>query len=82
MEIWNSELKYLVTRKVPARVFTINGFQVRGIITGWDGRCIRVRDTSSKINTICFHAISTITRELVCTPTTEKGEQNEKGEPV
>ena len=48
--------------KVPVTVFLMNGFQMRGIITGFDAFVV-VLDSDGKQQVIYKHAISTITPE-------------------
>ena len=45
--------------KVPVTVFLMNGFQMRGIITGFDA-FVAVRDSDGKQQVIYKHAISTV----------------------
>ena len=45
--------------KVPVTVFLMNGFQMRGIITGFDA-CVVVLDSDGKQQVIYKHAISTV----------------------
>lgn len=45
--------------KVPATLFLMNGFQMRGIITGFDSFVV-VLDSEGKQQIIYKHAISTI----------------------
>ena len=55
------ELFLLRTRrdKVPVTVFLMNGFQMRGIITGFDAFVV-VLDSDGKQQVIYKHAISTV----------------------
>lgn len=46
--------------KVPVTVFLMNGFQMRGIITGFDAFVV-VLDSDGKQQVIYKHAISTVT---------------------
>ena len=46
--------------RVPLTVFLVNGFQLRGTITGFDSFTV-VLDSDGKQNLIYKHAISTIT---------------------
>ena len=48
--------------KVPVTVFLMNGFQMRGIITGFDAFVV-VLDSDGKQQVIYKHAISTIVPE-------------------
>ena len=45
--------------RVPATLFLMNGFQLRGIITGYDAFVV-VLDTEGKQQVIYKHAISTV----------------------
>ena len=45
--------------KVPVTLFLMNGFQLRGIITGYDG-CVVVLVSEGKQQMIYKHAISTL----------------------
>ena len=45
--------------KIPVTLFLMNGFQLRGIITGYDAFVV-VLDTDGKQQVIYKHAISTI----------------------
>ena len=45
--------------KVPVTLFLMNGFQMRGVITGFDS-CVVVLDSEGKQQVIYKHAISTI----------------------
>ena len=45
--------------KVPVTVFLLNGFQMRGIITGFDAFVV-VLDSDGKQQVIYKHAISTV----------------------
>lgn len=47
-------------QNVPVTMFLINGFQLRGIITGFDSFVV-VLDSEGKQQVIYKHAISTIT---------------------
>lgn len=46
--------------RVPLTVFLVNGFQMRGIVTGYDNFTV-VLDSDGKPQMIYKHAISTIT---------------------
>ena len=48
--------------ETPVTVFLVNGFQMRGTITGFDAFVV-VLDTDGKQQVIYKHAISTITPE-------------------
>ena len=52
-------LKEVRREKVPVTLFLMNGFQLRGIITGYDAFVV-VLDTDGKQQVIYKHAISTI----------------------
>lgn len=53
--------------KVPVTVFLMNGFQMRGIITGFDAFVV-VLDSDGKQQVIYKHAISTVAplRRWIC----------------
>lgn len=55
--------------RVPATLFLMNGFQLRGVITGFDAFVV-VLDSDGKQQVIYKHAISTIapTRPVDLTP--------------
>ena len=48
--------------ETPVTVFLVNGFQMRGVITGFDAFVV-VLDSDGKQQVIYKHAISTITPE-------------------
>ena len=52
-------LKEVRREKVPVTLFLMNGFQLRGIITGYDG-CVVVLVSEGKQQMIYKHAISTL----------------------
>ena len=58
--------------KMPVTMFLMNGFQMRGIITGFDAFVV-VLDTDGKQQIIYKHAISTIIPER-SVPLCEPGE--------
>ena len=45
--------------RVPSTLFLMNGFQMRGVITGFDA-CVVILDSDGKQQVIYKHAISTI----------------------
>ena len=45
--------------KLPVTMFLMNGFQMRGVITGFDA-CVVVLDSEGRQQVIYKHAISTI----------------------
>ena len=49
----------VIREKVPVTLFLMNGFQLRGTITGFDG-CVVVLVTEGKQQMIYKHAISTL----------------------
>ena len=52
-------LKEVGKEKIPVTLFLMNGFQLRGIITGFDS-CVVVLVTDGKQQMIYKHAISTL----------------------
>lgn len=58
-------------QKMPVTVFLMNGFQMRGIITGFDSFTL-VLDTEGRQQVIYKHAVSTIA-PLRPLPLTEEG---------
>ena len=52
-------LKEVRRDKVPVTIFLMNGFQLRGIITGFDAFVV-ILDSDGKQQVIYKHAISTI----------------------
>lgn len=46
--------------RIPLTVFLVNGFQMRGIVTGYDNFIV-ILDSDGKSQMIYKHAISTIT---------------------
>ena len=60
MNLQDAILKEVRRDKVPVTLFLMNGFQLRGIITGFDSFVV-VLVTDGKQQMIYKHAISTIT---------------------
>ena len=52
-------LQEVCREKVPVTLFLMNGFQLRGTLTGFDGRCV-VLVSDGKQQMIYKHAISTL----------------------
>ena len=52
-------LKEAIGERVPVTLFLMNGFQLRGIVTGFDS-CVVVLVTDGKQQMIYKHAISTL----------------------
>lgn len=66
-EVQNAVLKELLEEKVPATIFLMNGFQIRGIVRKYDDVSIAL-ETDGKQQLLFKHAISTIApiRPLRC----------------
>lgn len=66
-EVQNAVLKELLEEKVPATIFLMNGFQIRGIVSNYDDMSIAL-ETDGKQQLLFKHAISTIApiRPLRC----------------
>ena len=66
-------LKEVKREKVPVTLFLMNGFQLRGIITGFDSFVV-VLVSDGKQQMIYKHAISTIapSRHVDCSPEDRK----------
>ena len=66
-EVQNAVLKELLEEKVPATIFLMNGFQIRGIVSKYDDVSIAL-ETDGKQQLLFKHAISTIApiRPLRC----------------
>lgn len=66
-EVQNAVLKELLEEKVPATIFLMNGFQIRGIVSKYDDVSIAL-ETDGKQQLLFKHAISTIApiRPLHC----------------
>ena len=67
MNLQDAILQELMEQRVPATFFLMNGFQIRGMITGYDSFVI-ILVTDGKQQVIYKHAISTIApiRPLKC----------------
>ena len=59
MNLQDAILKECRREKAPVTLFLMNGFQLRGIITGFDS-CVVVLVTDGKQQMIYKHAISTL----------------------
>ena len=59
MNLQDAIIKEMVTERVPVTLFLMNGFQMRGVITGYDSAII-VLVTDGKQQMIYKHSISTI----------------------
>ena len=66
-EVQDAVLKELLEEKVPATIFLMNGFQIRGIVSKYDDVSIAL-ETDGKQQLLFKHAISTIApiRPLHC----------------
>ena len=73
MNLQDAILKEVRREKVPVTLFLMNGFQLRGVITGFDSFVV-VLVSDGKQQMIYKHAISTIVPqtpvELASSPTT------------
>ena len=58
----DSILSDCVAKQSEVTVFLINGFQIKGLITGFDDAVVILADYKGKVHTIYKHAISTVTR--------------------
>lgn len=67
MNLQDAVLKEMMSERVPATLYLMNGFQIRGIITAYDSFVIVVV-TDGKQQVFFKHAISTIApvRPLKC----------------
>ena len=79
MNLQDAILKEVRRDKVPVTLFLMNGFQLRGIITGFDSFVV-VLVTDGKQQMIYKHAISTVTpaRPINTNFTSEKAEKKEE----
>jgi len=59
MNLQDSFLNQSRVQKIPVNVYLVNGYQIKGTITGFDPFIIML-DTGGKQNVIYKHAISTI----------------------
>lgn len=59
MNLQDSFLNQARTQKVPVNIYLMNGFQIKGTITGFDNFIILL-DTSGKQSLVFKHAVSTI----------------------
>ena len=59
LNLQNAILEEVIRDKVPVTLFLMNGFQLRGVITGFDGLVV-VLVTDGKQQMIYKHAISTL----------------------
>ena len=59
MSLQDAMLQEMLAEKIPATVYLMNGFQMRGIITGYDS-CVLVLVTDGKQQMLYKHSISTI----------------------
>ena len=73
-------LDLLRSQNIAVTVYLLNGYQIKGVITGFDSFTIVVSD-GTREDLIYKHAISTITpsRFVNFIPTKEKGENAESG---
>ena len=56
-------LQSVIRERTPVTVFLMNGFQLRGTITGYDSFVV-VLDSQGRSQMIYKHAVSTITPQL------------------
>lgn len=59
MSLQDAILQEMLAEKIPATLYLMNGFQMRGIITGYDS-CVLVLVTDGKQQMLYKHSISTI----------------------
>ena len=59
LNLQNAILEEVIRDKVPVTLFLMNGFQLRGVVTGFDGFVV-VLVTDGKQQMIYKHAISTL----------------------
>ncbi len=59
MSLQDEILREAMKEKVPVTLFLMNGFQIRGVITGFDDNVL-VIVTDGKQQMICKHGISTV----------------------
>lgn len=57
----NTFLNQLRTSRTPVTIYLISGFQIRGVVIGFDSFTVAVQVAGGKQQTIYKHAISTIT---------------------
>lgn len=69
-------LNQLRKRKVPVTIYLVNGFQLRGIIYGFDSFTIILSSESQQM--VYKHAISTITPQTLQSDLFEEKEEKEK----
>ena len=73
-------LEFLRSQSVQVTVYLLNGYQIKGVITGFDNFTVVVSD-GVREDLVYKHAISTITpsRPVNFVPAKEKGENAESG---
>ncbi len=73
-------LESLCSQSIAVTVYLLNGYQIKGMITGFDNFTVVVTD-GTRQDLIYKHAISTITpsRSVNLISTKEKGENAESG---
>ena len=59
MSLQDAILQEILAEKIPVTLYLMNGFQMRGIITGYDS-CVLVLVTDGKQQMLYKHSISTI----------------------
>ncbi len=60
MNLQDSFLNQARLQKIPLNIYLVNGFQIKGVVTGFDSFIIML-DAPGKQSMIYKHAISTIT---------------------
>ena len=60
MNLQDAILKEVRREKVPVTLFLMNGFQLRGVITGFDSFVVLLVSEGNKQQMIYKHAISTL----------------------
>ena len=77
LNLQDSFLNEARKRRIPLTVFLVNGFQMRGTVTGFDSFTV-VLDSEGKQQMVYKHAISTIApARPVTLPETEDTEERE-----
>ena len=59
MSLQDTVLSECVTKRIPVTLFLMNGFQLRGLLVGYDNFVV-VLETDGKQQMIYKHAISTV----------------------
>lgn len=70
-------LNYLRKRKIEAKIYLVNGFQVKGLVRSFDNYTVLV-ESGRQQNMVYKHAISTIIPSEYVEITEDVGESEEK----